>query len=442
MKRRFLSIVLLLIMIISALPVPVSAEGYGLTTSDSCIEMIQDLEGYIQSPIWDAAQYSIGYGCSTAYAEKYGFSTEYLTEEEAHALLVLVLRDMETDLDRFLLQYRIDVNQYQYDALMSFTYNLGSKWMNPDSRLGSLLIEGNYTENELASAMGVYCHVGTGEDAKIEPHLVDRRIREIKLFLYGAYNLDDVEQKFCTLKYDAGEGTAETDVSFHLVGQPYGILFDAEPPEGENTYIYFAGWYTASGELITERTIVTQSETVYAKWSDTPVELQQEAADVFTDLAKDQWYYDYVNDLYNGGVINGYEDSTFRPERTVTTGEALKMILLAAGYAEQDFVTSHWASGYHYLALEEEIIVRGDITDLDVPISRAMMAKIAANALRLGRLYDTDVFTDTSDLYATILFDHGIIEGYEDGSFRPERSLTRAELSAIVWRIHNLYFGV
>ena len=127
MKRRFLSIVLLLIMIISALPVPVSAEGYGLTTSDSCIEMIQDLEGYIQSPIWDAAQYSIGYGCSTAYAEKYGFSTEYLTEEEAHALLVLVLRDMEADLDRFLLQYRIDVNQYQYDALMSFTYNLGSK---------------------------------------------------------------------------------------------------------------------------------------------------------------------------------------------------------------------------------------------------------------------------------------------------------------------------
>ena len=118
------------------------------------------------------------------------------------------------------------------------------------------------------------------------------------------------------------------------------------------------------------------------------------------------------------------------------------MILLAAGYAEQDLVTSHWASGYHYLALEEEIIDRGDITDLDVPISRAMMAKIAANALRLGRLYDTDVFTDTADLYATILFDHGIIEGYEDGSFRPERSLTRAELSAIVWRIHNLYFGV
>ena len=105
-------------------------------------------------------------------------------------------------------------------------------------------------------------------------------------------------------------------------------------------------------------------------------------------------------------------------------------------------MTSHWASGYHYLALDEEILERGDITDLDVPISRSMMAKIAANALQLERVYDIDVFTDTADLYASILADHGIIEGYEDGTFRPDRSLTRAELSTIVWRMNHLLSGI
>ena len=66
-----------------------------------------------------------------------------------------------------------------------------------------------------------------------------------------------------------------------------------------------------------------------------------------------------------------------------------------------------------------------------------MMAKITARAMGIERLYDTEPFADTSNIYAAVLSDHGIVEGYEDGTFRPDRSLTRAELSAIVWRINN-----
>jgi len=163
------------------------------------------------------------------------------------------------------------------------------------------------------------------------------------------------------------------------------------------------------------------------------------AAILFSDVYNDQWYYTYVDDLVYEGVINGYEDGTFKPNNTVTTGEALKMILLAVGFAEPDQVTDHWASGYHYLALDYGIIVRGDIVDLDVPMTRAMMAKVAANAMGLSRLYDTKPYTDTTNEYALILHDYEITEGYEDGTFRPNRSLTRAELSAIVWRINRLY---
>ena len=481
MKRRFLCVFMVCVWMLAMLPITAHAEEESpvfkgtLSTSERGIALLESLEGYVETPKSDYGQNSIGYGCSTEYAAQFGFSTTSLSKDEAHELLLFVLDEMETKLDAFLKNNGITVNQYQYDALMSFTYNLGSDWMKSSSqnRLRELLVNGRYTVNEFASAMGVYCHVTNANgEAEVLDHLVTRRIQEIKLFLYGAYALTDVPEKFCTLRYSAEEGNPQTDITFHLVGQPYQTLADAE-----NSGKYFAGWYTAGGWQLTAYDTVAESQVVYAVWSDEPADAMtycggdlyissptpqvttrdysngsttsnpsspdyQEAAEVFSDLYSNQWYYSYVNDLYNEGIINGYEDATFRPERTVTTGEALKMILLAAGYEEPEQVTSHWASGYHYLALDEEILERGDITDLDVPISRAMMAKIAANALQLERMYDIDVFADTADLYASILADHSIIEGYEDGTFRPDRSLTRAELSTIVWRMNHLFSGI
>ena len=487
MRRRLFSVVLALSLFLTLCSGPVAAdEGSSplfegtLRTSTKGIEMIQELEGYIASPWYDVSQYSIGYGCSTSYAEKYGFSTEYLSKEEAHQLMLFVLDEMETSLDQFLSKYGVTVNQYQYDALMSLTYNLGKSWMNADARLGSLLVDGYYSVNELASAFGIYCHTGTGSNAQVQDHLVSRRIREAKLFLYGAYNFTDVEEKFCRLTYVGNVPPDNTDVALYQQGEPYQILFEPDPTNSDGPY--FAGWYTASGEKLTANTIVRDNETVYAEWSDSPedAELESafspyvsptqpvltekqylngtcgestsvnnggsegdninwvEASEIFPDLVQGSWYYPYVNTLYNQGVINGYEDSTFRPQRTVTTGEALKMILLAAGYAVPEMVTDHWASGYHYLALEWGIIDRGDIVDLDVAISRELMAKVAANALGLERIYDGAVYSDTDNKYACALYDWGITEGYEDGTFRLDRSLTRAELSAIVWRINNM----
>jgi len=202
MIRRIFSVILLVSLILSVFSLGASAEDDypifdgTLTTSDACIEMIKTMEGYISSPKWDVAQHSIGYGCNTTFAKKYGFDTDYLSKDAAHELMLFVLEGMEKDLNAFLTKYDISVNQYQYDALISFTYNLGKSWMTPNTRLAQLLIDGRYTVNEFASAFGVYCHIGTGSEAEVDPNLVDRRIREIKLFLYGAYDLNDVEEKF------------------------------------------------------------------------------------------------------------------------------------------------------------------------------------------------------------------------------------------------------
>jgi len=160
-------------------------------------------------------------------------------------------------------------------------------------------------------------------------------------------------------------------------------------------------------------------------------------AQVFTDVASGDWYYSDVMSLYQAGIVNGFGDGSFKPGSTVTTGQALKMVLLAAGYAEPETVASHWARGYLNLALSEGILARGEITDLDVNISRGLVAKVAAKALNVTRTSDSYYFTDAQDDNVQALYEAGILKGYSDATFKPSQSLTRAELSAIVFRIYD-----
>ena len=72
----------------------------------------------------------------------------------------------------------------------------------------------------------------------------------------------------------------------------------------------------------------------------------------FPDVKETDWFYSYVTDLSDTGVVNGYPDGTFGPENLVRWDEALKLILLAAGESAQAPTGDGWASGYLTLAEE------------------------------------------------------------------------------------------
>ena len=57
-----------------------------------------------------------------------------------------------------------------------------------------------------------------------------------------------------------------------------------------------------------------------------------------TDVTPGSWYYGPVSEMGNSGVINGYEDNTFRPDRTVTVVELVTMVarITGAPYGEAD----------------------------------------------------------------------------------------------------------
>ena len=161
----------------------------------------------------------------------------------------------------------------------------------------------------------------------------------------------------------------------------------------------------------------------------------------FKDVSSSTWCYKYVVELSDANVIDGYADGSFKPDSTVTYGAALKLIMLAAGYPEQAPVNANVFSGYLAKARAEGIITRSDV-DLTKPITRLQVAQIATGAMKLNTTNLTSVqpFTDTTDPAVRALNAAGIVEGYFNNgtsTYKPGNTLTRGQLSAIVWRMEQ-----
>lgn len=162
----------------------------------------------------------------------------------------------------------------------------------------------------------------------------------------------------------------------------------------------------------------------------------------FTDVRSSDWFYSYVKDLYGSGIVDGTTPTTFSPQGTVTLAQALKLLLRATGVAEQAPTTSHWASGYYTYAEKHGLLpASGTTLTLDKPVTRLQIAEMAQAALKLSRTQTVKPFADTTSTAVLALYDAGILQGSKDSSgrilFHPQDSITRAEISAVVWRIED-----
>jgi len=437
MSKKLTSFLLAFVILGSAIPLTVSAsaEGAGdLTASDQLVQLIKNFEGFTKYVYTEASKSYIGYGTSC----KPGDYPNGITKEEADALLRKKLGQIGSTLNGFLRKYSISLTQNQYDALLSFTYNLGTGWLGYTNRLRTYLINGieNYTDMEIVNAFGVWCHIGKS----VSSHLVKRKLIEANIFLYGEYGQSSHEYRY--IIFDPGAGEVETDIVFYEYGKPYDEI---QKPVLEG--YTFKGWFTADGEKISPDQTADKNLKVVASWSEgvEPVSNEPEPeapkpGSLYNDVHESAWYYTYVSELSQNSVISGYPDGTFKPEKPVTCGEALKLIMLAAGYEPKAATGSHWASGFLDHAIYEGLVDPNDITDLDAPISRQIIAHIAAKALGLPQSGIISPFTDTSDGYVLSLYEIGIVQGSsENGAilYLPEKSMSRSEISAVIWRIND-----
>ncbi|MDD4566044.1 MAG: S-layer homology domain-containing protein [Eubacteriales bacterium] len=173
----------------------------------------------------------------------------------------------------------------------------------------------------------------------------------------------------------------------------------------------------------------------------------------FSDLKQSNWAYSYITDLVGRGGISGYPDGTFKPNNNITAAEFVK-IVVALSVGTKGPVGNHWASGYMQVATDLEIVPEGMLPE-DVwnkPLQRQKMAVILERTAQLvnkevavtdsaklesikSGIKDYDKICEYCSEYVVQAIIRGMLTGYPDGTFGPEKTATRSEASAMIIRL-------
>ena len=136
-----------------------------MKTSQNGIDLIKKFEGCrLKAYKCAAGEWTIGYGHTNGVK-----STNVITQEKAEELLKEDLEKFEKNVEKYNAKYKW--NQNEFDALVSFAFNLGS--------IDKLTADG--TRSRAVIAEKILCYNKAGE--KVLPGLTERRKAEQKLFL-------------------------------------------------------------------------------------------------------------------------------------------------------------------------------------------------------------------------------------------------------------------
>lgn len=127
--------------------------------------------------------------------------------------------------------------------------------------------------------------------------------------------------------------------------------------------------------------IVTRAE--FAKLVVATLGLEDAAAfsagmSLFSDVPADAWYAGYVNVAASQGLIVGYPDGTFQPNKTVSYPEAITILVRALGYSDEDLVGT-WP--LNYIVKASTLGVSDDVTITAAGANRGDVAILLDNTL-------------------------------------------------------------
>lgn len=132
------------------------------------------------------------------------------------------------------------------------------------------------------------------------------------------------------------------------------------------------------------------------------------ADDMFTDVAEDTWYKDTVNQAAALGIVNGYEDGTFKPESEITRAEFTAMLTRLTGdnltgeLPFDDVAPSHWGYDSIYSAYSAGYMNGYDDNTFrpDIPITRAEAVKM------INMAFDRTDYSNTENPFSDISSEH------------------------------------
>lgn len=187
-----------------------------------------------------------------------------------------------------------------------------------------------------------------------------------------------------------------------------------------------------------------------------------EKADDFTDVSRSDWYYQFVDYVTSKGYFNGVADKTFAPADNMTRAMFVTVLFRFDGAkgdrsqsAFTDVAPGEWYTDAINWAAANRIVDgvgNGKFAPND-PITRAQMCTMIERYLALYKkawkvtLPETgsvSVMVDESAIPAYALAAvkqcqrHGLVNGFEDGTFRPNELSTRAQVAAVIYRMSYL----
>ena len=183
-----------------------------------------------------------------------------------------------------------------------------------------------------------------------------------------------------------------------------------------------------------------------------------DAAD-FTDISPYAWYYDSVQYAVEHKIVYGTSDTTFSPNRIITRAQFITLLYRAFGQGEvvspsREFsdvpADSYYRSAVYWGQSHE--IVYGKSAELyapDADITRQEATVMMGRAITSLSL-EVDVpdqpvpaFCDESSIAVwakdavELMHRKGLVTGYKDGSFGPNRRMTRAEGTTVLVRLYQ-----
>ncbi len=172
---------------------------------------------------------------------------------------------------------------------------------------------------------------------------------------------------------------------------------------------------------------------------------------------ENHWAQSTVEKLSLLGVIKGYSDMTFQPNKPVTHAEAVVMTVRMLGWEDEAALYAGaslpykdansipvWARGSVAIALEKGLLESSHVFQANKAANRMYVTMLMVNAIGVefngdweeARTYFSDLDELDEKERAALAFAvlQELVKGYEDGTFQPNKPVTRAEMAALLER--------
>lgn len=256
-------------------------------------------------------------------------------------------------------------------------------------------------------------------------------------FISDMYNNDSAVNQ---LTADRSTGVLTSSVGLPTVVVPVGVS-----PHGYSMSMQLVGRAWDDANILGMGYALEQQTKAQVVTEFAPSLTYKPETELFSDTSN-HWAASYIDALADKGLMTGYSDGSFKPNNSISRAEAVKVLATELGLepAESSFTdvtTDHWAAGYIGAAEQAGIMTGYDDGTFkpEATLSREEMAALLVRAFKLnegGEASFSDVPTNSwSYPYIASLAASEIVTGYEDGTFRPTQQITRAEFSVLIAKV-------